>query len=40
MYVEKHEIAEFPDYSDWDRFAKQEYGRLSSEDDNAEHMVI
>ncbi len=36
MYAEKHEIAEFPDYSDWDRFAKSEYARL---DENAENMV-
>ena len=39
MYADKHEIAELPDYNEWDRFARNEYARLSVEDENAENMV-
>lgn len=32
----KGEMNEYPGWSDWDKFAKQEYHRLAVEDDTAE----
>lgn len=30
----KHDLNEHPDYSDWDRFASNEYLRLAMEEEN------
>lgn len=30
----RHEITEHPEYSDWDRFAQNEYLRLAMEEEN------
>lgn len=33
LFAEKGNKTEFPDYSDWDRFAKTEYERLAMEEE-------
>ena len=32
----KNELTEHPDFSEWDRFANQEYLRLAMEEENQE----
>ena len=34
MFAIKHQLNENPDFSDWDKFAKSEYERLASEEEN------
>ena len=36
MFSIKHQLTENPDFSEWDRFAKQEYERLAMEEENPE----
>lgn len=36
MFAIKHQLNENPDFSDWDKFAKSEYERLASEEENQE----
>lgn len=36
MFAIKHQTNENPDFSDWDKFAKLEYERLASEEENQE----
>jgi hypothetical protein len=36
----KNEIAENPDFTEWDRFAQHEYIRLALEEEDAENVVI
>lgn len=33
LFSLKHQLTEFPDYSEWDRFAKTEYERLAMEEE-------
>jgi hypothetical protein len=33
-------LTEFPDYSDWDRFAKTEYERLAMEEEQGEDSEV
>ena len=33
LFAIKHQITEFPNYSEWDRFAKGEYERLAMEEE-------
>lgn len=36
LFAIRHQMTEFPDYSEWDRFAKNEYERLAMEEENGE----
>lgn len=36
LFAIKHQQTEFPNYTDWDRFAKAEYERLAMEEENGE----
>lgn len=36
LFAIKHQQTEFPNYSEWDRFAKAEYERLAMEEENGE----
>ena len=36
LFAIKHQLTEFPDYTEWDRFAKVEYERLAMEEENGE----
>lgn len=36
MFAIKHQLTEFPDYSEWDRFAKSEYERLAMEEEGGD----
>lgn len=36
----RSEIVEYPDYSEWDRFAQGEYARLAREEENQENVKI
>jgi len=36
LFAIKHQQTEFPDYTEWDRFAKVEYERLAMEEENGE----
>ncbi len=36
LFAIKHQLTEFPDYSDWDRFAKTEYERLAMEEEGGD----
>jgi serine/threonine-protein phosphatase 2A regulatory subunit B'' len=36
LFAIKHQLTEFPDYTEWDRFAKNEYERLAMEEENGE----
>jgi len=36
LFAIKHQITEFPDYSEWDRFAKGEYERLAMEEEGGD----
>lgn len=40
LFRENSEKNEFPDYTEWDKFAMHEYRRLSSEDDDAENSDV
>lgn len=40
LFRENNERNDFPDYSDWDKFAMHEYRRLSSEDDDPENSDV
>ncbi|KAL4505892.1 hypothetical protein ABPG72_013653 [Tetrahymena utriculariae] len=35
----KHELNEHPDYTEWDRFAQNEYQRLAMEEENQENVI-
>lgn len=37
-FVIKNERQEYPDYSEWDRFAQNEYIRLALEEENGENV--
>jgi len=37
-FAVRNEIVEHPDYSDWDRFASNEYIRLAMEEENQENV--
>lgn len=37
-FAVKHELTEHPNYSDWDRFAQQEYLRLAMEEENQDNV--
>lgn len=37
-FQQKHELTEHPGYSDWDRFAAQEYLRLAMEEENQDNV--
>lgn len=36
LFAIKHQLTEFPDYTDWDRFAKTEYERLAMEEEGGD----
>lgn len=36
LFAIKHQLTEFPDYSEWDRFAKGEYERLAMEEEGGD----
>ena len=36
LFAIKHQLTEFPDYSEWDRFAKSEYERLAMEEEGGD----
>ena len=36
----KHELSENPDFTDWDRFALNEYVRLAMEEENGENSEV
>lgn len=36
LFAIKHQLTEFPDYSEWDRFAKLEYERLAMEEEGGD----
>lgn len=36
LFAIKHQLTEFPDYTEWDRFAKGEYERLSMEEEGGD----
>lgn len=36
LFAIKHQLTEFPSYTEWDRFAKAEYERLAMEEENGE----
>ena len=36
LFAIKHQLTEFPDYSEWDRFAKTEYERLAMEEEGGD----
>ena len=40
LFQVKHQLTEFPDYSEWDRFAKSEYERLAMEEDQGEDSEV
>lgn len=40
LFQIKHQITEFPDYSEWDRFAKAEYERLAMEEEQGEDSEV
>ena len=39
-FVARHEITEHPDFTDWDRFAQNEYLRLAMEEENNENNEV
>jgi serine/threonine-protein phosphatase 2A regulatory subunit B'' len=38
-FAVKNENQDFPDYSEWDKFARAEYIRLAVEDENTDNNV-
>ncbi len=40
VFAVKNEIAENPSFSDWDRFAQNEYLRLAYEEENHEDVLL
>uniref|UniRef100_A0A7S3CIH8 EF-hand domain-containing protein n=1 Tax=Strombidium rassoulzadegani TaxID=1082188 RepID=A0A7S3CIH8_9SPIT len=40
LFQLKHQLTEFPDYSEWDRFAKAEYERLAMEEEQGEDSEV
>jgi serine/threonine-protein phosphatase 2A regulatory subunit B'' len=40
LFSLKHQLTEFPDYSEWDRFAKTEYERLAMEEEQGEDSEV
>ena len=39
-FAVRNENQDFPDYTDWDKFARAEYIRLAVEDDNQDNVII